>query len=275
MVVAKMGNWSLIIEGANTYSPDLARKAARTRMERDVYRRKGILIATDFLVNSGGVIYAAQERLIKTPGHLRIPKDALGDRKAVDAWLAEHAVELDELAERRRLAGEAYREEVIKRNMSELIDQLITDVDTLPCEAAEKISIHRITTSERDRTAAELMSPTPTIRVDKSVRQAAACLVEANSPIAAVVSLDGELVGVVTEWDITRATAMGSPDDQPLDQIMSPAVIAANPNESILDVIRKLEVHEISAMPVVDQGRVVGMITSDVLARRSLLRLLQ
>ena len=55
------------------------RKYARSRMERDVYRQKGILIVTDYLVNSGGVIFAAQEQLIKTPDHLRIPENLLGD----------------------------------------------------------------------------------------------------------------------------------------------------------------------------------------------------
>jgi glutamate dehydrogenase (NAD(P)+) len=34
MGVERMGSWSLIVEGANTYSPDPSRKAARTRMER-------------------------------------------------------------------------------------------------------------------------------------------------------------------------------------------------------------------------------------------------
>jgi glutamate dehydrogenase (NAD(P)+) len=50
MNVDRMGEWSLIIEGANTYSPDPNRKAARTRMERAVYRRKGVMIANDYLV---------------------------------------------------------------------------------------------------------------------------------------------------------------------------------------------------------------------------------
>jgi len=40
-------------------------------------------------------------------------------------------------------------------------------------------------------------------------------------------------------------------------------------------MIRKLEYHEISAMPVVEGGSVLGMVSADLLARRSLLRLLQ
>jgi len=56
---------------------------------------------------------------------------------------------------------------------------------------------------------------------------------------------------------------------------MSREVVSVEPGESILDVISKLEHHEISAMPVVQHGCVMGMISADLLARRSLLRLLQ
>ena len=275
ITVEEAGNWSVIIEGANTYSPDQSRKALRARMERMVYRQKGTLIASDFLVNSGGVIYAAQEQLIKTPLHLRIPENSLGKRDEVDFWLDLHSSEMSALAEQRRQAAEIFRNDVIRRNMRELIDLLVSDTDLLPCEAAEGISIRRIALKESDRTAAELMIDIPTITADKSVRDAAGLLVGECSPILAVVHSNGELVGVITEWDITRATAMGSPDNQPLEHIMTHKVITAKPDDTILEMIRKLEYHEISAMPVVDRGIVEGMITADLLAKRSLLRLLQ
>lgn len=275
MTVDRMGNWAVIVEGANTYSPIPERKAARARMERAVYRQRGTLIATDYLVNSGGVIFAAQEHLIKTPEHLRIPEDLLGDAKAVDQWLAEHAIELSALAERRLQAAETYREEVIRHNMKELVDLLISDADLLPCEAAELISIRRIAASERDRTAADIMEPMPTIEVDRTVQQAASELIRTGSSILAVVSSRGELEGVVTQWDISRATALGSPEDQPLQTIMTREVFTAAPEDSILEVVRKLEYHEISAMPVVEGRKLLGMVSSDLLARRTLLRLLQ
>jgi glutamate dehydrogenase (NAD(P)+) len=275
MTVERMGRWSVIIEGANTYSPDPERKACRARMERAVYRQRGVLIATDYLINSGGVIFAAQERLIKTPPHLRFPEAIRGDREAIDGWLQEHAPELEALAEKRRQAGEAHRDEVIRRNIRELIDLLASDADMLPCEAAERISVRRIAASESDRTASEIMEPVPTIAIESTVQQAAAVLVESNSPLLAVVTPGGELAGVVTEWDVTRATALGSPDDQPLRNVMTLQVITVGPKDSILEMIRKLEYHEISAMPVVDGKAVLGMVSSDLLARRSLLRLLQ
>ena len=275
MTTDLMGSWSVIVEGANTYSPDPDRKAARARMERTVYRQRGTLIAPDYLVNSGGVIFAAQEHLIKTPTHLRIPDAALGDRNAVNSWLAEHAEELSALAEERLKAAEAHRNDVIRRNIRELIDLLLSDADMLPFEAAETISVQRITTSESNRTAADIMAPIPTILTSSTIKIAAATLVEKGCPILAITSPSNQLAGVVTEWDITRATAQGSPDDLSIQEIMTQGVITAAPTDGILDVIRKLEHHEISAMPVVAEKVVLGMVSTDLLARHSLYRLLQ
>ena len=112
-------------------------------MERTVYWQKGVLIATDFLVNSGGVIFAAQEHLIKAPDQLKIPDEVLGDETAVNQWLVKHAAEFSALAEKRRLAGEEWVQRVIRRNMKELIDLLAADSDLLPCEAAERIAERR------------------------------------------------------------------------------------------------------------------------------------
>jgi glutamate dehydrogenase (NAD(P)+) len=275
MTVDSMGRWGMIVEGANTYSPDPARRAARVRMERAVYWQAGVLIATDYLVNSGGVIYAAQERMIKTPGHLRIPEEMLGDREAVEQWLVDHQADLEALAEQRRVAGEAKRDAVIRRNMQELVDRLVADPDLLPCEAAEQISVSRIASSERYRTVADVMSPIPTITEERTVRDAAQMLVDEACDMLAVVSVGGELAGIVTDWDVTRASATACAEDVPLTEIMTREVVTARPDEPVLDVVRRLESYEISAMPVVDGGQVRGVISGDLLARRTLYRLLQ
>jgi CBS-domain-containing membrane protein len=128
----------------------------------------------------------------------------LGDRKAVESWLEKHAVGCKSWLPA-RAAAETHREEVIRRNIRELIDLLVADPDLLPCEAAERLSVRRIATRESDRTAADIMEPIPTISLESTVRQAAHVLVQAGCPILAIVSPPGELAGVVTEWDITRA----------------------------------------------------------------------
>lgn len=274
MTIDRMGNWAIIIEGANTYSQDPEHKAARARMERALYRQQGIMIAVDYLVNSGGVIFAAQENLIKTPHNLRIPDEMLGDPVAVERWLAEHSAELEELAEKRRLVAEIARDEVIRRNMRELVDLLVSDPDMLPGDAAESISIQRITLREKARTAKDLMERIVTVPQVSSIREAAQLLVETACPLLAVIDTESKLTGVVTDWDITCATANGLAWDTPISAIMTQDVITAALQDTLLELVRKLEHHEVSAMPVVTDNNVLGLISTDVLARRSLYPLL-
>ncbi|MFW9880653.1 MAG: CBS domain-containing protein, partial [Candidatus Thorarchaeota archaeon] len=63
--------------------------------------------------------------------------------------------------------------------------------------------------------------------------------------------------------------------DVNLDKIMTKDVITASPNFSILDIVRELEQYQISAMPVVDQGKVLGMVNSDLITQRYILEYLQ
>ena len=275
MTVDRMGRWRVIVEGANTYSPNPARKAERRRMERHVYRDKGTLIATDYLVNSGGVIYAAHERIIPTPAHLLIPKERLGDEKAADEWLKQHEEEFAELSEKRRKAAVNQLETVIRRNMEELVSGLCKDADSLPCEVAEQISISRIASMEKSRKAMDVMGAPVTIEVDKSITDAARLLVGTDSAMVSVVSEKGKLIGIVTNWDITNAAARKLPMDSPLTKLMTADTITAAPDATILDCIRTLEHNEISAMPIVEENRVMGVISGDILARRTLFRLLQ
>ena len=274
MSVDQMGNWSVIIEGANTYSPDPNRKAARTRMEQVVYRQKGVMIANDYLVNSGGVIFAAQEHIIPTPAQLQIPAEMLGDRTEVEAWLLENQAELSKLSEKRLEAGIEYRDKTIRRNMTELVDLLASNPDLLPGQAAEGISLHRLTAKESERTARDIMDPMPTIGIQANLQEAAALIVKTQSSILAVLSMDGKLAGVLTTWDITQAMAAGAYEEN-VEKIMTPAVISAAPTCGILDVVTDLEQNQISAMPVVEDGAVLGMVNSDLLAQRYLLRLLR
>ncbi|MCK5835915.1 MAG: CBS domain-containing protein [Desulfobacula sp.] len=275
MTVDRMGKWRIIVEGANTYSPNPARKAERRRMERHVYRDKGTLIATDYLVNSGGVIYAAHERIIPTPDHLLIPEKFLGNPREIEKWLEKNQDDFSALADKRCKVAVEKLETVIRRNMEELVDGLCRDADSLPCEIAEKISVQRIASREKSRKARDIMADAPTIEVDKSITDAANLLVGSPVSIVNVVSEKGKLIGIVTNWDITRAMASKLSMDAPLTKVMTADVIYTEPDTTIIDCIRMLENHEISAMPVVEDNKVVGVITGDILARRTLYRLLQ
>jgi len=232
------------------------------------------MIANDYLVNSGGVIFAAQEHIIPTPLHLQIPAAMLGNRPAVDTWLSENKAEFKALSEKRLAGGNAHRETAIRRNMTELVDLLAADTDMLPSQAAEHIALGRLAAKERERKAQDIMASIPTISSQSRLQAAAALIVNSQSNIIAVLSQDDKLVGVLTAWDITQAVAENV-CEQSVETIMTRKVVAANPASSILDIVTDLEQNQISAMPVVDDGKVLGMVSSDLLAQRYLLRLLR
>ena len=168
----------------------------------------------------------------------------------------------------------AYREKSIRRNMTELVDLVATDLQLLPCQAAERISLQRLTAKESERTAKDIMDPMPTIGIHSKVQEAAELIVKTQSNVTAVLTEDGKLAGVVTTWDITRAVADGA-CGQSVEMIMTREVISATPGSSILDMVTELEQNQFSAMPIVEDGKVLGMVSSDLLAQRYLLRLLR
>ncbi len=79
-----------------------------------------------------------------------------------------------------------------------------------------------------------------------------------------VLSASGQLVGIVTSWDIAKAVASNY---LWLDEIMSRDVVTTKPNEPIETAARKMEEHQISALPVIDeQQHVTGIITVDAIS---------
>lgn len=78
-----------------------------------------------------------------------------------------------------------------------------------------------------------------------------------------IVDPDGIIKGIVTAWDITKATASG---ERKLEGVMTKKVITSSPDEAVDAVSRKLEKYGINSTPVVDSKRaVVGIVTlSDI-----------
>jgi len=93
-----------------------------------------------------------------------------------------------------------------------------------------------------------------------------------------VVNQAGQLVGIVTEGDINRVSDSHVTDvrdyslyhrvaDLPIGEIMTRAVVTVTPDTPILVVARLLLEHRIGGVPVVEDGRVIGMITESDLFR--------
>jgi CBS domain-containing protein len=89
-----------------------------------------------------------------------------------------------------------------------------------------------------------------------------------------VVNAAGQLVGIVTEGDINRISDSPMSDvrdynlyhrvaDLPLRDFMTRVVVTAYPDTPIATVAAMLRDWRIGGVPVLDQGRVVGMITEN------------
>jgi nucleotide-binding universal stress UspA family protein/predicted transcriptional regulator len=75
---------------------------------------------------------------------------------------------------------------------------------------------------------------------------------------------DGKLVGIVTDRDIR--TNLNHLESLEVGEVMTTKVIAVSPHTSVWDAARLLSERKIGAMPVVDGGVLVGVIsTSDLL----------
>ena len=113
-------------------------------------------------------------------------------------------------------------------------------------------------------TVADLMVKNPpVIHCDATLAEAAKMMVSEETDHLPVVSSDGTLKGIVTSFDVAKSVAFGISS---LREVMTTAVVTAEPDELLADAGKRLEQYHISALPVVSQGKVVGMLTSDSLA---------
>lgn len=72
-----------------------------------------------------------------------------------------------------------------------------------------------------------------------------------------------QLVGIVTETDIVRAIAdRRDPASTPISEYMSRRPLTANPDEDSLEVAERMASHRLRHLPVVERGRLIGMLSA-------------
>ena len=76
----------------------------------------------------------------------------------------------------------------------------------------------------------------------------------------------GDLLGIVTERDILKAVANGVPLDTPISDLMSKDLIAAEPETSLREAAAIMTEKWIRHLPVLDGGRLVGIVSQRDLA---------
>ena len=78
-----------------------------------------------------------------------------------------------------------------------------------------------------------------------------------------VVDPDGKVVGIVSERDVVRviAEAGNKALEMPVESVMTSPVRTARENQSIDDLMAQMTEFRIRHLPVVEQGRLVGMVS--------------
>jgi IMP dehydrogenase len=127
------------------------------------------------------------------------------------------------------------------------------------------------------KTVAELLRAKPSrvvvsVRPDQSVLEAIKVLAEEDIG-AAIVMTGDRLAGIFSERDYTRKVVLKgrSSDTTRVEEIMTANVIVVSPRTRSRECMQLMTEKNIRHLPVVDEGRVVGMVSirdivSDIIA---------
>ena len=126
-----------------------------------------------------------------------------------------------------------------------------------------------------------MSSPVITLRADTPVHAAASLLVSHGYAGAPVVDAEGHVVGIATEADLVRGRVVpeswevtGERPDPPVSAVMTLSPTSVHPDEDLADVVALMLDTKIRSVPIVGDGRLVGIVSrQDVLravARREL-----
>lgn len=115
----------------------------------------------------------------------------------------------------------------------------------------------------RDAMNREVVSLRPETTVEDAIR----LLLEREISGAPVVDPDGRLVGIISEFQLLEVLYSPELKTAPLESFMTREVVSVGEQTLLSDVVSLMIAHRIRRVPVVDDGRVVGLLT-----RRDLLR---
>lgn len=113
----------------------------------------------------------------------------------------------------------------------------------------------------------DVMTAEPIVlQQDQSIADAAQAM--RDNAVGAILVVDGDrLCGLVTDRDIVvRAVAEAAPLDSPVGRVVSPDLIAVGADDEADDAARVMQANAIRRLPVMDDGRIVGIVSIGDLA---------
>jgi CBS domain-containing protein len=112
-----------------------------------------------------------------------------------------------------------------------------------------------------------------TIEPNASLTAAVALLAEKRIGALLILGADGRIVGILSERDIVRVLAERGAQvlAEPVSQVMTRKVITSSEHETVATIMERMTAGKFRHMPVVDQGRLIGVISiGDVVKQRLL-----
>jgi len=110
--------------------------------------------------------------------------------------------------------------------------------------------------------------PAVTVRQDADFQKALALMQEKKLRRLPVVDDDGQVVGIVVERDLLVAAMRYLQSRVEVGDIMTRNVVTVGPDTDLAEVARTMLERKIGGLPVVEHGRLVGIITeSDIFKR--------
>jgi CBS domain-containing protein len=116
------------------------------------------------------------------------------------------------------------------------------------------------------KTVAELLRAKPVrlVKVSPEISVLDAIKVLATENVGAAIVMTGDrLAGIVSERDYTRKVILKgrSSDNTRVEEIMTPNVVVVSPRTRTRDCMALMTEKNIRHLPVVDEGRVIGMVS--------------
>jgi signal-transduction protein with cAMP-binding, CBS, and nucleotidyltransferase domain len=116
----------------------------------------------------------------------------------------------------------------------------------------------------------EVMTATPeTVRMTSTLAEAAARMKQQDAGAMVVVDESKKVVGIVTDRDIAiRAVAEGrDPKTTKVGEVASKELQTLSPTDSVEDAVRLMRQRNIRRLPVVEDGRPIGIVSIGDLAQ--------
>ena len=116
----------------------------------------------------------------------------------------------------------------------------------------------------------DAMVPEPRALAATATAQEAGALLERPEVRSVLVSDDGQLVGVITRKTLVREVVAAGRDPRttPVGAIAEPPLYTLDPELPLDEAYRFLEEHDAERVPVIEGGRLVGILSRSALQRR-------